>query len=74
MYFHGFKGGFNLVDQALTLLIGASGFWWRDVIREATIEGYHTDRVLVGLSWGMILFIVSEIMFFFKFFLGLFLF
>jgi cytochrome c oxidase subunit 3 len=68
MYFHGFKGGFNLVDQSLTLLIGASALWWRDVIRESTIEGYHTERVLVGLSWGMILFIVSEIMFFFTFF------
>lgn len=68
MYFHGFKGGFNLIELALSLLILASGCWWRDVIREATIECYHTERVLIGLSWGMILFIVSEIMFFFSFF------
>ena len=42
--------------------------WWRDVIREATLEGCHTSRVLKGLKMGMILFIVSEIMFFFAFF------
>lgn len=68
MYLHGFKGGFHLIELALSLLIISSGSWWRDVIREATIECYHTERVLVGLSWGMILFIVSEIMFFFSFF------
>jgi len=42
--------------------------WWRDVIREATIECYHTKKVLNGLALGMILFIVSEVMFFFAFF------
>jgi heme/copper-type cytochrome/quinol oxidase subunit 3 len=38
------------------------------VIREAIIEGQHTKRVQIGLKMGMILFIVSEIMFFFAFF------
>ena len=42
--------------------------WWRDVIRESTFDNSHTTRVLVGLKWGMVLFIVSEIMFFFAFF------
>ena len=42
--------------------------WWRDVIREATFQGHHTQTVQHGLRYGMILFIVSEIMFFFAFF------
>lgn len=42
--------------------------WWRDVIREATFLGYHTKIVTRGLRMGMILFIVSEVMFFFAFF------
>jgi cytochrome c oxidase subunit 3 len=45
--------------------------WWRDVIREATFEEQHTVAVQKGLRLGMILFIVSEVMFFFAFF-GLF--
>lgn len=42
--------------------------WWRDIVREATLEAQHTQHVAVGLRWGVILFIVSEIMFFFAFF------
>nr|YP_009169470.1 cytochrome c oxidase subunit III [Obscurella hidalgoi]AKL90687.1 cytochrome c oxidase subunit III [Obscurella hidalgoi] len=42
--------------------------WWRDVIRESTYQGFHTSKVASGLRWGMILFIVSEVCFFFAFF------
>nr|YP_010181247.1 cytochrome c oxidase subunit III [Chiridota heheva]QVD42797.1 cytochrome c oxidase subunit III [Chiridota heheva] len=42
--------------------------WWRDVIREGTFMGAHTLAVTSGLRCGMVLFIVSEIMFFFSFF------
>jgi len=42
--------------------------WWRDIIREGTIEGQHTKTVQTGLRMGVILFIASEIMFFFAFF------
>lgn len=42
--------------------------WWRDVIREATYEGNHTKKVQQGLRIGMILFILSEVMFFVTFF------
>lgn len=38
--------------------------WWRDVVRESTYEGHHTFVVQLGLRYGMILFIVSEVMFF----------
>ncbi|UAT98640.1 cytochrome oxidase subunit 3 (mitochondrion) [Muscidifurax raptorellus] len=42
--------------------------WWRDVIRESTYQGYHTKFVVLGLKLGMLLFIISEIMFFFSIF------
>nr|BCH36303.1 cytochrome c oxidase subunit 3 [Acanthaster planci]BCH36314.1 cytochrome c oxidase subunit 3 [Acanthaster planci]BCH36325.1 cytochrome c oxidase subunit 3 [Acanthaster planci]BCH36336.1 cytochrome c oxidase subunit 3 [Acanthaster planci]BCH36347.1 cytochrome c oxidase subunit 3 [Acanthaster planci] len=42
--------------------------WWRDVIREATFQGSHTLPVNTGLRYGMILFITSEVCFFFAFF------
>jgi cytochrome c oxidase subunit 3 len=37
--------------------------WWSDVIREAH-NGDHTPVVAIGLRYGMILFIASEVMFF----------
>jgi len=38
--------------------------WWRDVIREAQVEGHHTRVVQISHRYGMILFITSEVMFF----------
>ena len=37
--------------------------WWRDVTIEAN-QGDHTPEVAIGLRYGMILFIASEVMFF----------
>lgn len=68
MYMHGFEGGFGLLELSVCQLIFSVSCWWRDVIRESTIECYHTSKVVVGLKWGMILFITSEVMFFFAFF------
>ena len=42
--------------------------WWRDIVREGTYQGLHTRIVITGLRWGIILFIVSEVLFFFSFF------
>jgi len=42
--------------------------WWRDISREGTFQGLHTNIVSLGLRWGIILFITSEILFFFSFF------
>ena len=44
------------------------GFWFRDITREGTLEGNHTEVVQIGLRMGMLLFIASEVMFFFAFF------
>nr|AEL97192.1 cytochrome c oxidase subunit 3 [Hexatrygon bickelli] len=53
----------GLLLMALTLIQ-----WWRDVIRESTFQGHHTQPVQNGLRYGMILFITSEVLFFFGFF------
>nr|YP_011017948.1 cytochrome c oxidase subunit III [Anidiocerus bimaculatus]WQF69860.1 cytochrome c oxidase subunit III [Anidiocerus bimaculatus] len=42
--------------------------WWRDIIRESTFQGKHTVKVMLMMKWGMIMFILSEIMFFSSFF------
>nr|CBH40117.1 cytochrome oxidase subunit III [Ophiocomina nigra] len=61
-------------DNILTALLGlfilsiTMILWWRDVIREATFLGMHTTHVVRGIKIGFILFILSEVMFFFSFF------
>ena len=71
IYFHGFLGGELLLSFGFLMILYAMFVWWRDVIREATFQGHHTWAVQDGLRIGMILFIVSEVMFFMAFF-GLF--
>ncbi len=43
-------------------------FWWRDVVKEAESGKYHNPVVQMGLRYGMLLFIMSEVMFFVAFF------
>jgi len=42
--------------------------WFIDITREGTLEGSHLDKVQFGLKSGMLLFITSEVLFFFAFF------
>nr|YP_009917929.1 cytochrome c oxidase subunit III [Stylocidaris reini]QLM01964.1 cytochrome c oxidase subunit 3 [Stylocidaris reini] len=57
-----------LLAVGFLLLITTMINWWRDIIREATFQGSHTAIVENGLRYGMILFITSEVCFFFAFF------
>jgi cytochrome c oxidase subunit 3 len=68
MYFHNYSGNFFLILTGLFLIIYSFYTWLRDVVREAVYEGQHTKKVQWGLRNGMLLFIVSEVMFFFSFF------
>lgn len=68
LYMHGFKGGGLTLILGLIFLIASMAAWWQDVIFEATYEGHHTSYVQTGLRYGMLLFILSEIMFFIAFF------
>jgi len=72
MYMHCYSGGFYLALIGFISLTSVSFFWWRDVVREATFQGHHTKAVQSGLRWGMLLFIVSEVAFFFRLLLGFF--
>lgn len=42
--------------------------WWRDITREATFLGIHTNKVVISIKVGIIIFIVSEVLFFLRFF------
>ena len=72
LYFHSYQYGGLILSFGLIMVLYCMIVWWRDVIRESTFEGHHTKIVQKGLRYGMILFIISEIMFFFCFFLSFF--
>nr|YP_009734562.1 cytochrome c oxidase subunit III [Microzoanthus occultus]QIB71116.1 cytochrome c oxidase subunit III [Microzoanthus occultus] len=66
MYFHYSQPW--VMYMGMIVIIFTMIVWWRDVIREATFQGHHTLRVKQGLKFGMLLFIASEVLFFFSFF------
>jgi len=68
MYMHKYIGGWNLLITGFAVIFYVMYTWWRDIVREATFEDTHTIVVQKGLRLGMILFIASEVMFFFAFF------
>jgi cytochrome c oxidase subunit 3 len=64
------RGLFGLEKGTLwVFLLGLAGVlytmvgWWMDVVKEAN-KGDHTPVVSLGLRYGMIMFIASEVMFF----------
>uniref|UniRef100_UPI0030FECCB4 cytochrome c oxidase subunit 3 n=1 Tax=Egeirotrioza rufa TaxID=3132082 RepID=UPI0030FECCB4 len=52
----------------MMIIIFIMMIWWRDVQRESTFQGNHTLFVMKSMKYGMMLFIVSEILFFMSFF------
>nr|YP_009971713.1 cytochrome c oxidase subunit III [Thesaurus albertalleni]QNG56423.1 cytochrome c oxidase subunit III [Thesaurus albertalleni] len=69
-WFHFFKNDLMFLGMLIMLLVMYQ--WWRDIVRESTFQGLHTFNVTMGLRWGMILFITSEVFFFISFFWGFF--
>nr|DAZ91351.1 TPA_asm: COX3 [Gammarus chevreuxi] len=65
-WFHYFTPSLLIIGLISVVLTSAQ--WWRDVSREGTLQGLHTLKVSYGLRMGMVLFIVSEVLFFFSFF------
>ena len=49
-------------------VLATAFMWWRDIVRESRTPGMHTPVVRIGLRYGMMLFIASEVMFFVAFF------
>nr|YP_010895124.1 cytochrome c oxidase subunit III [Ocyptamus norina]WJW73650.1 cytochrome c oxidase subunit III [Ocyptamus norina] len=65
-WFHQYDMSLMMLGTMITILTVYQ--WWRDVSREGTFQGLHTIAVTTGLRWGMILFILSEVLFFSSFF------
>lgn len=65
-WFHQYNNSLFLLGNIIIIITIYQ--WWRDVYRESTFQGLHTNKVITGLTWGIILFILSEILFFISFF------
>ena len=63
MYMHEIDGGI-VMGIGLIMCLGTMAVWWIDVIKEGEHGGHHTTTVQLGLRYGMVLFIASEVMFF----------
>jgi cytochrome c oxidase subunit 3 len=61
------KGDKALFFSGLAGVLVSMFGWWSDVVKESR-KGDHTPVVSIGLRYGMVLFIASEIMFFAAFF------
>lgn len=46
LYFHGYSGGLESTLFGLCGVLTCMFLWWRDIVRESTLEGHHTERSL----------------------------
>ena len=65
-WIHNFDNILPLFGFGIVLLSARQ--WWRDVSREATFQGKHTESVESGLRVGIALFIIREVSFFLSLF------
>lgn len=61
---HLFNNSYIMFYVSFFLVVASMSLWFRDIISEGTYLGNHTLAVQKGLNLGVILFIVSEAMFF----------
>lgn len=61
-------GNMTVINLGLLSLLITAFQWWRDISGEGSFQGRHSGVVELGLRWGMLLFIVSEVFFFLSFF------
>lgn len=61
---HSFFNAFYGLYLGFLLVISSMSFWFRDIITESSFLGDHTLAVQKGINLGIILFIVSEGLFF----------
>lgn len=60
--------GFKGIILGVLAVVACMYFWWRDIIFEAVVEKAHSAVAKIGFRFGMMLFILSEVMFFVAFF------
>lgn len=58
----------KLLILGLLIILLVKFQWWKDVSHEGSFQGFHSKMVELGLRWGIILFIISEVFFFLSFF------
>lgn len=68
LYLHFYTIGIYVLSLGLLSLTLCLFLWFKDVVREATFQGHHTVAVKNGIKFGLVLFILSEVLFFFGFF------
>ena len=61
---HNFSNAYYTFYVAFVVVVAAMSLWFRDIIAEGTFLGNHTLAVQRGINLGVILFIVSEALFF----------
>ena len=61
-------GPYSILYLGLLVVLFTAFLWWRDVLKESRAAGVHSPVVRLGLRYGMMLFIASEVMFFVAFF------
>ncbi|MGB1625945.1 MAG: cytochrome c oxidase subunit 3, partial [Candidatus Puniceispirillaceae bacterium] len=61
MFMHERAYGPHILALGLGLVLLTMFMWWRDIVREAEYQGHHTPIVQVGMRYGMMLFIASEV-------------
>jgi cytochrome c oxidase subunit 3 len=71
MFMHEVKFGGSVLILGFALVVALFYKWWREVVREG-IDEQNTNEIQHGLRLGMMLFIASEVMFFFAFFFSFF--
>jgi len=61
-------GDYIVITIGALIVFTVMFLWWRDVVRESRTAGIYTPVVRLGLRYGMLFFITSEVMFFVAFF------
>ena len=61
-------GNYLWLVLGLVVVLATMFMWWRDVLKESATPGLHSAVVRLGLRYGMMMFIASEVMFFVAFF------
>lgn len=60
------KNNKTLINIAILILI--SFMWWNNTIKETNEEGIHQNKTIRRIKIGILMFIISEVMFFTRFF------
>jgi cytochrome c oxidase subunit 3 len=72
LYFHYYKHSEYYIVFFMFLLFFFVARWFTDVVTESPFQGFHTVKAQRGIKYGMMLFIIFEIIFLFSFIVAFF--